>query len=146
MRGKPSVFEKGQPFLLGIVTNMGGIAQHLDRLEIGIEEGLGAACDVDATKRAAQLQNSMRFFQRDRNLPPMMRAVATYYRVVTRVFKRKLMHRPLHGFDVDQPALRSFRRDNVQHLPRQVVSSHVLCIRSYCVSKVPCSAAEIKHV
>jgi len=57
-RGQRVLLETGQPFGLGVVAHVRGVAEKLDGLEVRIEERLGTSHDVDEADLAARPEDA----------------------------------------------------------------------------------------
>ena len=123
---------------------MGGIAQHLDRLDEGIEQRRPGRDRIHEDGAARRLQHPSGFAQRSLEIMPVMGAEAAEDEVEAGVGEGQFLDHALLGADIREAALGRRLRHRAQHVAGEIIGDDLAHMRRHAKADMPATAAEIE--
>ncbi|MNR06120.1 hypothetical protein D3C85_1221820 [compost metagenome] len=124
---------------------MAGIAQHLHRLQVGVEQRTTGRGDVDESRHATRLQHPAHFAQGQAEVAPVVRRIAAEDEIEAGIGKGQALGRATLGAHIAQATLGSGAGDDFEHLLGQVVGHHLAHQWRDVEADVPGATAEVEH-
>ncbi|MNN15688.1 hypothetical protein D3C81_1288010 [compost metagenome] len=112
------------PFGGRIVTHVARVAQHLDGLQVGVEQRAARRHDIDEGRHPTRLQYAAHFAQGQAQVAPVVRRVAAEDEVERGVGERQAFGGASLRGDIAQAALGGGAGNHIEHGLRQVVGDH----------------------
>ena len=142
---EPGPTERREPLAHPVVTDMRGISQQFDGLEVGVGQRVFGGHDIDEDRWRTGFQHAARFAQPRLEFVPMVCGKAAGDEVEMAILERQLLGRRDDPLDILEAARRGRTADRIDHRFGQVAGDDVVGVRGKVIADVSATAAEVKR-
>ena len=139
------------PLIAGIVADVGGIAQQLDRLQITIQQG-GAQKTMGSRGRngvhedsgAAGFEDTPGFTQGTGKIMPVVGAVTAEDEIESGILEGQVFNHALTHRYIAKAAIAADARGGIEHFARQIIGDHLANMRRRMKGHMTAAASKIE--